>query len=115
MAGFPRSTTRRSKDFAIAERTIARGITIIAVLGIIAALYFGRALFIPLAVAILLTFVLAPLARFLQRLRLGRAPSVIIVVAFAFTLMFGLGTVLGQQITQAVEKLPLYEYNVQQK
>jgi predicted PurR-regulated permease PerM len=115
MAGFPRSTTRRSNDFVIAERTIARGITIIAVLGIIAALYFGRALFIPLAVAILLTFVLAPLARFLQGLRLGRAPSVIIVVAFAFTAFFGLGTVLGQQVTQVVERLPLYEYNVQQK
>jgi predicted PurR-regulated permease PerM len=115
MAGFPRANTGRSNGFAAAERTIARGITIIAVLGIIAALYLGRALFIPLAVAILLTFVLAPLARFLQHLSFGRVPSVIVVVAFAFIALFGLGTVLGQQVTQVVEKLPLYEYNVQQK
>lgn len=115
MAGFPRPQTGRTNDFATAERTIARGITIIAVLGIITALYFGRALFIPLAVAILLTFVLAPLARFLQRLRLGRVPSVIVVVALAFTIIFGLGTIVGQQLTQVVEKLPLYEFNIQQK
>jgi predicted PurR-regulated permease PerM len=42
------------------EVAIARSITVLAVLGVIAALYFAKAVFLPLALAILLTFLLAP-------------------------------------------------------
>jgi predicted PurR-regulated permease PerM len=98
-----------------AERAIARAITILAVLGIIAALYIGRTLFIPLAVAILLTFVLAPLVRLLRRLGAGRISSVVIVVVFAFTIIVGFGTLLGQQATSLAERLPEYQFNIQQK
>ena len=51
---------------------------------IVAALYFGRELFIPIALAILLSFVLAPLAQILQRWYIPRALSVIGVVLLAF-------------------------------
>ena len=47
---------------------------------IIGALYFGRELFVPIALAILLSFVLAPLVRVLQRWHLPRALSVVSVV-----------------------------------
>ena len=40
------------------EVTIARALTVLAVLGVIAALYFAKAVFLPLALAILLTFLL---------------------------------------------------------
>jgi predicted PurR-regulated permease PerM len=39
---------------------------------IIMVLYFGREIIIPIALAILLSFVLAPLVGFLQRLRMFR-------------------------------------------
>ena len=45
------------------EVAIARSITVMAVLGVIAALYFAKAVFVPLALAILLTFLLAPAAK----------------------------------------------------
>ncbi len=96
------------------DRATSRAVNILAVLGIIAALYFGRALFIPLAVAILLTFVLAPPVRLLRRW-LGRVPSVLIVVVLAFTVIFGFGALVAQQMSQLTERLPLYQYNIQQK
>jgi predicted PurR-regulated permease PerM len=44
---------------------------------VIATLYFGREVFVPIALAILLSFVLAPLVRLLQRWHLPRALSVV--------------------------------------
>jgi predicted PurR-regulated permease PerM len=49
------------------EVAIARSITVLAVLGVIAALYFAKAVFLPLALAILLTFLLAPAVRLLRK------------------------------------------------
>src|SRR6202521_154283 len=115
MPGTVRRKSNRANGLIAAERTISRAVTFLSVLGIVTALYFGRALFIPLAVAILLTFVLAPLVRFLRRWRLGRVPSVIVGVALAFTLIFGFGVVLGQQLTQVADRLPQYQLNIQQK
>lgn len=115
MAGDFASRPIETSGVISAERAILRAITILAVLGTISALYLGRALFIPLAVAILLTFVLAPLVRLFRRWGAGRIPSVVIVVVIAFTMIFGSGALLGQQLTQLAERLPQYQFNVQQK
>ena len=58
---------------------------------IIGALYVGREVFIPIALAILLSFVLAPLVRLLQRLRVPRAAAVLLVVLSAFAGIFAIG------------------------
>src|SRR5690606_19485311 len=58
---------------------------------VIAALYFGRELFVPLALAILLSFILTPLVVLLRKFRVPRAAAVLLVVAFAFTLIGCLG------------------------
>ncbi|MBX9700892.1 MAG: AI-2E family transporter, partial [Acetobacteraceae bacterium] len=50
---------------------------------IIAVLYFGADLLIPLALSVLLAFVLAPVTRALRRLGLPRAASVLLAVALA--------------------------------
>ena len=47
---------------------------------IIAGLYFGREIFVPVALAVLLSFVLAPFVRRLQALRLPRVAAVLLVV-----------------------------------
>ena len=47
---------------------------------VVAALYLAREVLVPITVAILLSFVLAPLADLLRRWRLGRVPSVLIAV-----------------------------------
>ena len=82
---------------------------------VVAALYFGRALLVPLVLAALLAFVLAPIVGLLQRARLGKAPSVLIAVALAFAVIVGIGAVVAGQVTTLVGSLPSYQATIQQK
>jgi predicted PurR-regulated permease PerM len=82
---------------------------------IIATLYFGREIFIPIAMAILLSFVLAPLVGLLQRLHVPRAISVVSVVILAFGLLFALGSLLASQLTQLAGDLPRYQSTISEK
>ena len=82
---------------------------------IIGALYLGREIFIPIALAILLSFALAPLVRVLQRLRLPRAAAVIVVVLFAFSGIFAIGGLIASELTQLAGELPRYEFTMQEK
>ena len=97
------------------EIVAARALTILAGLSVVAALYFAKEILIPLAIAVLLTFVLAPPMRLLRNLGLGRIPAVTIVVLGAFLLIFGIGTFLGQQVTDLAKQLPQYQYVIQNK
>ncbi len=98
-----------------AEIATARSLGILATLAIVAALYFAKAILLPLALAILLTFVLAPPVRVLRGWGLGRIPSVGLIVVLAFLVIFGIGSFVGQQAVQLAEKLPQYQFTIQQK
>jgi predicted PurR-regulated permease PerM len=82
---------------------------------IVAALYFGREVLMPLALAILLSFVLAPLALVLRRWRVGRVSSVIVAVLLAFLVICGIAALIGGQVAQLAENLPRYEYTINRK
>src|SRR5205085_11149899 len=66
----------------------------------IAALYFGREMLVPIALALLLSFVLAPLVSFLQRCYCPRVVPVLVVGLFAFPTIFGLGALMVSEVTQ---------------
>jgi predicted PurR-regulated permease PerM len=92
------------------------GLTTLSITAIIiAALYFARDIFIPLALAILLSFVLMPLVMGLRRTHLGRVPSVIAVVLLAFLTIVSIGMLIGTQLTELADELPRYQYNIVQK
>ena len=80
-----------------------------------AALYFGRDVLIPLALAILISFILTPSVQRLQQLRLGRVPSVLFVVIFVFGAIATLGWMMGSQIVDFAETLPRYQQNIRAK
>ena len=82
---------------------------------IISMLYFGRDIFVPVALAILLSFVLAPLVGLLQRIRVPRALAVVSVVIFAFSLIFAMGSLLATQLTQLAGDLPRYQSTISDK
>src|ERR1700751_3156311 len=82
---------------------------------VVAALYFGREVLVPIALAFLLSFVLAPLVRLLRRLRAGRAPSVLIAVLLAFLVIPGIGTLIGSQVAELAGNLALYESTITRK
>jgi predicted PurR-regulated permease PerM len=67
---------------------------------IIAMLYFGREIFVPIGLAILLSFVLAPLVAILQRIHVLRGFAVVSVVILAFALIFAMGSLLATQLTR---------------
>jgi predicted PurR-regulated permease PerM len=87
---------------------------------IIAGLYWGQSVLIPVALALLLAFLLGPPVRALQRTGLGRTRagqvvSVVLVVALVFSLLGGIGYVIAQQIVALTQELPKYRGNLKQK
>ncbi|WP_406857160.1 AI-2E family transporter [Alsobacter sp. KACC 23698] len=92
----------------------AASATFIAVV-IVASLFLGRDLFVPLSLALLLSFVLAPLVRLLQRFGSPRGLAVMLVVTIAFAALFGVGTLMGRQLTQLAAELPRYESTIRSK
>jgi predicted PurR-regulated permease PerM len=82
---------------------------------IVSMLYFGRDILVPVALAILLSFVLAPLVGLLQRIRVPRGLAVVSVVILAFSLIFALGSLLATQLTQLAGDLPRYQSTISEK
>jgi predicted PurR-regulated permease PerM/methylmalonyl-CoA mutase cobalamin-binding subunit len=66
---------------------------------VLGALYWMRSIFVPLALAVFLTAVLAPVVSFLQRRGLGRLPAVVVVVVTAVLLAAGTAAVFVTQLT----------------
>ncbi len=89
--------------------------TVIIVAAIVLGLYFARDVLVPMAIAVLLSFVLAPVTGALRRLRVGRVASVLLAVALAFAILVTLGTVIGRQVAQLGENLPQYQVVIAKK
>ncbi len=81
---------------------------------VIAMLYLARDLFIPLALAALLTFLLSPLVTRIERW-LGRIAAVLLVGAMIFAATGAAGWVLTRQLVDLATKLPDYKENIQAK
>ncbi len=90
-------------------------LTLIAIVIVIAALYFGRAIFIPIALAVVLTFLLTPFVTWLERCRLGRIPSVFFVLALSFLLIGSVSWKVSGQVMETVGQLPSYRNNIHRK
>ncbi len=101
------------------RRATASAIRVISLLNscvvVVAALYFGQELLIPLVIAGLLAFVLAPLVRVLHRARVPHVLSVLLAVVIAFVIIGLLSLIVGQQITMLVGQLPVYQANIMAK
>ena len=82
---------------------------------IIATLYLGQAFLIPVALSILLTFLLTPVADALERVGLGRLASVMIIVVLAFSLLAAIGWLVTLQLTSVANELPTYRSNIREK
>lgn len=95
------------------EVRLATGLIIAAC--IIAALFFGRAVLIPLALAVFLGFVLDPLVVRLRRLGLPRAPAVAVVMVAALVLIGLTGVFLANQMATLSARLPTYQSNIVDK
>jgi len=94
----------------------ASGMALLAAMAaVVAALYFGQDILIPLALAILLSFMLAPIATRLRRWGLGRVPSVIAVVLLVLVVLTGVGSIVAGQLVSLAGNISLYEWNLRSK
>lgn len=93
----------------------ARTPTVLAVIAGVAALSFASAVLIPVALAVLLAFVLAPPVRRLERLRVPRVAAVVLVVAVFLSLVFGVGWLVQGQAVQLAADLPRYKSTIAAK
>ncbi len=103
---------RRQSGFADAGSALT---TVLMAVVVVSALYFGREVLVPIALAVLMSFVLAPLVRLLQRWYLPRLLAVAIVVLIAFGAIFSLGSVMVSQVNQLAGDLPGYQSTLREK
>jgi predicted PurR-regulated permease PerM len=82
---------------------------------IIAALYFAREILVPIALAVLLSFVLAPLVRSLQRWRIPRPAAVLGAVAIGLAVALSLATMVMIEVNQLANDLPRYQTTLSEK
>ncbi|MDB5729209.1 MAG: putative phytochrome sensor protein, partial [Noviherbaspirillum sp.] len=81
----------------------------------IAALYFGREIFLPFALAVLLSFMLARPVAWLRRVRVPRVAAVVLVVSTAVLSIAGISMLVGAQVISLANNLPSYQKTMQQK
>ena len=82
---------------------------------IVATLYFGKEVLVPITLAMLLAFILAPLVDLLRRGHFGRIPSVLVGVTMALGVVVSLGAVIGSQLSELSEGIPGYATAVEAK
>ena len=92
-----------------------RAISIIAFATVLALLYVGREVLIPITLALMLGLLIAPMVRGLRRIGWGQTPSVLVaVLAFSLVVTAAAGA-LGTQVLRAAASLPHYERTIQRK
>src|SRR2546425_9981034 len=99
----------------ISSGTRPRRSSVIALLIVAAVLYFAKEVLVPLAMAILLSFVLAPAVRRLERWKLGRPVATLIVVFVGFAIIFAIGALATTQAVSLAAELPQYRQNIVEK
>ena len=82
---------------------------------VMATLYFGREVFVPLALAALLSFLLVPVSALLERWGMRRTPAGLVVVFLSLVAVTTLGWIMLGQIYNLAVELPQYQQNINQK
>ncbi len=89
--------------------------TLGVVVFVVAGLYFGRQVLVPLALATLLSFALAPVVRWLRRWNVPNVVAVVTTAGLAFLAIVALGSVVAWQTADLAQRLPAYQQNVEAK
>src|SRR5882724_11517388 len=82
---------------------------------VIASLYWARAVFVPLALALMLTFLLQPIVAALHRRGLGHTPAAVLVVMLLALVLGAVGWAVVGQFASLASELPGYQDNLKHK
>ncbi len=90
-------------------------LTFLTLAMVVATLYFARKVLVPIALAVLLSFLLAPVVRWLRHLRAGRVTAVAVTVLIAFQVILAFALIAGEEISLLGPELPEYRHNIEMK
>jgi predicted PurR-regulated permease PerM len=96
-------------------RVSHRALIVIAIGVVLALLYFGKDVLVPVILAMILALLMAPFVRVLQRIGLGHAYAVTVAVLLLALIATGLMTVIASQIVHLAGSLPQYEQTIRAK
>ena len=96
-----------------ASQELVNGLIIF--LAICAILFYGQPILIPIVLAILLSLLLAPCVKLLQKIHIPKPAAIISVVFIAFAILFAMTAVLATNLTRLAGDLPQYESNLREK
>src|SRR5690242_563717 len=92
-----------------------RFMTTVIVAVVVAGLYFGQPVLMPLSLAVLASFALSPLLVMLRRFRFGHIPAVLVTLVFALVILVSVGLFMGTQFARLAGQLPSYQTNLAAK
>src|SRR5438552_2663586 len=99
---------KRIPEPRVADRSIIVLTMVVVSAAVLAGLYWGRGLLIPLALALYLAFLLTPLVRAFQHWGLRRVPSVLAVTVVATAVLFAVGWAVAEECSRFANRLPDY-------
>jgi predicted PurR-regulated permease PerM len=82
---------------------------------IVAGLYLGRSVLIPITLAILLSFLLAPLVEVLDRIRIPSGLAALLAVVLALGVIVGISGLIGSQVADLAGQVPQYASTIEMK
>jgi predicted PurR-regulated permease PerM/methylmalonyl-CoA mutase cobalamin-binding subunit len=97
------------------DKNLGRLLGVVVAVVVVGTLYFARVVLIPFTLAVLITFVLTPVAKLLERMHFGRLFSTLIVVVLSFITVGAVGWTVTQQFGQVMNQLPDYRSNIREK
>jgi predicted PurR-regulated permease PerM len=107
------SASREPDPPPISLRDRAGGI--VATATVLALLYFGRDVLVPVTLAVILSLLIAPLVRVLRSVGMGQTVSVLAAVLGLALAVGAAGAVIGVQVVKMTASLPLYEQTIRHK
>ena len=111
--GFPMSLAgSNARGAELATMSLPPLVTIV---GVTAILYLGRDVLMPFAIALLLTFALAPIVSFLRRRSVPKVLAVVLTVFIAFSAITAFGLMVASQVSNLAQNIPTYQTNIVEK
>jgi predicted PurR-regulated permease PerM len=82
---------------------------------VVAFLFFARDVIVPITLAVLLSFLLAPAVRWLRHFQIGKLGAVSLTVLVAFLAILGFASVIAQELSSLGQQIPEYRFNLEVK
>lgn len=106
------STGMVTRQFRQIYAQRSSGGAVVTTIAIVAALHYGRSVFLPLAIAMLVTFALSPLVTRLRNVGLPMIASVLAAVTLAFAVIGMFVLIVAGQLTELAQQLPTFQSNI---